>query len=157
MTRFRTIEIDIEVHKRIEAERISFDEPDIAPLRRLLGLGPLECVPASDRPYYASWRDDGVELPHGTPLRMKHLRGRQIFEGMVKDGKLSFQDQLFGTVSGAASALAITSKGSKTNLNGWDKIEAKLDENDQWTLLSILRRKNYPAVDLSKINISFDQ
>src|SRR4051794_12766273 len=80
-----SIEIDFEVYKLIEAERKGFDEPRLAALRRLLGLkNQPQTDAASPRPGLP-WIGAGVELPHGTEVKMFYS-GRQ-YDGEILNGK----------------------------------------------------------------------
>ncbi|MGO4837182.1 hypothetical protein AB4144_33530, partial [Rhizobiaceae sp. 2RAB30] len=87
---FQKIDIDWDIHRMIEAERRGFDEPPHVALRRLLKLPPPE--PCSPEPAPVSsglaWREDNVEVPHGSDARMAYQRGRQVYEGKFLDGKL---------------------------------------------------------------------
>lgn len=139
MTELRTIEIDFDVHKVIEAERRSFTEPPNAALRRLLKLREAS-RPEARKPLNTNgraWSGEGVIIPHGTPVRM-HYNGR-LFEGHVIDGKWVIEGKSFDSPSGAASGTAITKKGKKTRLDGWIYWEAQL--HGSWTHIHSLRRK----------------
>jgi len=142
MSRFKTIEIDFDVHKCIETERRSFDEPPNTALRRLLKLP--EVVPDGGYKetdlYRRPWSEDDVSLPHGTPIRLVYNRGRQKFEGRVENGKLMFGSIGFDSVSGAASHLARTRKGERTKLNGWLYVQYKEPGSSQWVPLNDLRQ-----------------
>lgn len=144
------IDIDWDIHRLIEAERKGFEEPPYLALRRLLGLPSVD--PAA-RPAGApastaapvplgegkSWREDGVEVPHGAHARMRYLRGSQVYEGQFLDGQLVVDGHRFETLSAAAIALAVTRKGEKTSLNGWNYWEVKMPGATQWTSLKSLR------------------
>src|SRR5918995_1985399 len=96
----RTIAIDMEVHKRIEAARLSFEESDNAILRRLLRVGEAQPAGAPEPaapPRRAKgggaadggWSKIGrhgrtVFLPNGTLLRAAY--GGRTVEGEVRDG-----------------------------------------------------------------------
>lgn len=145
MTQLRTIEIDFDIYKLIESERQSFDEPPHIALRRLLSL-PEETQqkkettslePILGRPF----TQEGISIPHGSYARMQYLRGAQIYEGKFLDGALVVDSKKYFTLSSAASALAITKDGAKTNLNGWMYWEAKFPEATDWIALSDLRAK----------------
>ena len=58
----RTIEIDFDVHKAIEAERQSFSEVPNAVLRRLLKLGPGASVMPTANGIGGAWTGKGVTL-----------------------------------------------------------------------------------------------
>lgn len=138
-----TIEIDFDIHQRIEGERRSFDEPPYLALRRLLNLpAPTEAGKDNEdsstdgRP----WREGLVEVPHGSFARMSYQRGKQIFEGRFWDGKLVVDGRPFDTLSAAASALAVTKGGDHPNLNGWNYWEAKLPGETRWRSLAEMRQ-----------------
>ncbi|WP_425085790.1 hypothetical protein [Ruegeria profundi] len=138
----KTIEIDFDIHKLIEAERRGFDEPEYVALRRLLNLPEPEAVkpskPISEgRPFV----QDGVSIPHGSLARMEYQRGSQIYEGKFLNGHLVVGELHFTSLSAAAIALAITKDGKKTSLNGWLYWKAKFPGETQWRSLSALREK----------------
>jgi hypothetical protein len=139
MTQYRTIEIDFDVHKRIEAERRSFEETPNDALRRLLNL-PERREPASPKPEGRPWSGEGAVLPHGTRVRMTY--GQQLIEGEIRDGKWVCDGRSFDTPSAAASALARTKEGSTTSLNGWNYWEAKLPGTADWGPIKMLRRNS---------------
>lgn len=142
--KFASIEIDFDIHKRIEAERKSFDEPPFLALRRLLDLPPMpikdedEGAPVAEgRP----WREGLVEVPHGSHARMSYQRGQQVFEGKFLNGELVVDGQSFHTLSSAASALAVTKYGDHPSLNGWNYWEAQFPGEGQWRSLGELRKR----------------
>jgi negative regulator of replication initiation len=85
----RSIEIDFDVHKRIEAERTSFGESANDVLRRLLGIGQREnkasVMIAAAAEHGRSWTGKSVMLPGGTQVRMDY-NGQQL-TGVITDGK----------------------------------------------------------------------
>ena len=120
---FATIEIDFEVHKKIEVERASFGEKPNDALRRLLGLGPsaVTTAPPSGASASAmlgrSWVGKNVELPHGTLLRMRH--NNRAYDGVIHDGEWLVDGHRYSSPSGAAGGVAITRAGTRTKLDGW--------------------------------------
>jgi hypothetical protein len=140
MQELRTIEIDWDIHKMIEAERTSFDEPPFIALRRLLKLQPLKPAAKQESGPGIPWVEDGVTVPHGSLARMKYLRGSQIYEGQFLNGKLLVKGREFETLSAAASALAVTKNGSKPSLNGWLYWEAKFPGETTWRRLGQMRK-----------------
>jgi hypothetical protein len=136
----RSIEIDWDIHKKIEAERRGFDEPEYAALRRLLGL-PTEEIrrPEIQQTEGRPWSEDGVVVPHGSLARMSYNYGRQNYEGHFLDGKLVVNGKQYDTLSSAASDLALTKAGSKTSLNGWLYWEVRFPHKNQWERLQDLR------------------
>ena len=139
---FRTIEIDFDVHKTIENARRGFYESPNGALRRLLKLPEpdpsprtADATPRAKRP----WRDHGVDLPHGTAIRMEY--NRRIHEGRIVDGEWVVEGRRFDLPSGAASGVAATKKGKSPRLVGWKYWRVKRLGEDHWTLLDDLRPK----------------
>ncbi len=132
MSDLRTIQIDFDLHKLIEAERRGFGETPNEVLRRLLKLGPPSPSHASLKPIVRgrAWSDEGVVLAHGTKVRMSY-NGR-THEGEIVDGKWVVEGKSFSSPSGAASGTAITKRGKKTRLDGWKYWEVKLVGEDSW-------------------------
>lgn len=141
MKEIRTIEIDFDVHKVIEAERRSFSETANTVLRRLLRLpesdNAFEPAPASSGNEKA-WSEKGVTLPHGTEVRMSY--NGQLYEGQIRDGKWVIGNKEFNSPSGAASGIAVTKRGKRTRLDGWMYWEVLIPSESNWTPLKILRR-----------------
>jgi hypothetical protein len=139
MTDRRTIEIDFDIHKRIEASRRSFSETDNAVLRRLLKLDSEETLPkvighAAGR----EWFGDGVTLPHGTELRMTY-NGR-LHAGQIDNGDWHVEGERYNSPSAAAGGVARTKKGGKTSLDGWIYWEVKRPGDRDWVPIKSLRR-----------------
>lgn len=145
------IEIDWDIYKAIETERRGFDEPPYIALRRLLKLPPPAPASTAIEPINSGipWSEDGVTVPHGSAARMEYLRGSQVYEGQFLNGRLVVNGQSFDTLSAAASALAVTKGGSKTNLNGWQYWTAKFPGEKAWRSLGDMRRShlNLPSLD----------
>src|SRR5665213_2258408 len=82
----RTIEIGLEVHKAIEAERRTLDEAEDEILVRLLKLTRVAAT-QGQRPEYpgVSWKKDGVVLPDGTLLHASY--SGQELDGVVRGGQ----------------------------------------------------------------------
>lgn len=141
MPEFRTIEIDFDVYKLIEAERRSFDEPRIAALRRLLKLpAKANAEPAViGKSAERAWSGEGVILAHGTRVRMSY-NGRQ-YDGEIVDGNWVIEGKAFGSPSGAASGSAITKNGKTTRLDGWIYWEVQAPGDAGWTPIKALRPK----------------
>jgi hypothetical protein len=142
MMQFRTIEIDFDVHRAIENARRGFHDSANDALRRLLKLpepdgspGPADATPQVKRP----WRDDGVDLPHGTAVRMEY--NRRIHEGQIVDGQWVVEGRRFDSPSGAASGVAVTKKGKSPRLDGWKYWRVKRPGEDHWEPLDDLRPK----------------
>ena len=131
MSEFRTIEIDFDIHKLIEQERRSFAEEPREVLRRLLKLG--EAPAATTLAAQRGWSGLGVTLPHGTKLRMAY--NGVTYEGEIVEGIWVVAGQQFTSPSGAASGVAVTKKGKKTRLDGWNYWHVKLPGTSTWTTL----------------------
>jgi hypothetical protein len=141
----RSIEIDFDIHKLIEAERRGFDEPPFVALRRLLKLPeqtslPVTAVPESGVP----WHGEGVTLPHGTKLRMIYGRPKRTYPGTIIHGEWVVAGEKFDSPSGAASGVAITGKGKKTRLNGWELWEVQRPGEAEWVFIDVLRKQAAP-------------
>ena len=135
----RTIEVDFDVHKRIEMERRGFDEPPNVALRRLIGLP--EAHPQStiqSASAGSGWSGDGVELPNGTRTRMAY--NRIAHHGVIEGNEWSVGGQRFASPSGAM-AVARTRRGRQTRLDGWKYWEVLLPGSEEWVPLDSLRAK----------------
>jgi hypothetical protein len=138
MSETRTIEIDFELHKKIETERTSFSETPNDVLRRLLNLGGRQSTPASSQPSGRPWSGKGATLPHSTELRMEY-NGRQ-YTGSIDDGEWFVEGQRFRSPSAAAGGVAITKDGTHPSLDGWVYWQVKRPGDGTWTPLKKLRR-----------------
>lgn len=145
MAETRSIEIDFEVHQRIEAARKGFDEAPNTVLRRLLGIDQpapqtmrKETAPDKKQREGRPWFGKGVTLPHGTLVQMDY-NGR-VYSGVIDDGWWLVEGRRFKSPSGAASGVAITGRGAKTRLDGWKYWSVKLPASDKWQHISTLRR-----------------
>ncbi len=136
MTDFQTIEIDFDVHKRIELERQSFAESPNAVLRRLLNIGGTSS-PVSTVTLGRPWAGKGVTLPDGTELRMEY-NGR-VHAGIIQDGVWMVEGGQYKSPSAAAGGVARTKDGKKTNLDGWTYWQVKRPEDVNWIGIDELR------------------
>ena len=114
MPEFRNIEIDFEIHKRIELEKRSFSESENDVLRRLLGLNG-QHQGDGKRPEGRSWFGKGVTLPHGTEIRMEY-NGR-VHSGQIDDGEWLVEGSRFQSPSAAAGGVALTKDGHHPSLD----------------------------------------
>jgi hypothetical protein len=136
---FRSIDIDFEVHKRIELARESFSETPNAVLRRLLGLDSSDAVQQFSSPSaMRAWSGKGVQLPHGTRVRMDY-NGR-THEGEIVDGSWQVEGGHYSSPSAAAGGVARTKDGKRTNLDGWIYWRALPPGEGEWLKLSEMRR-----------------
>ena len=135
----RSIEIDFEVHQKIEIERKSFSESPNESLRRLLGLGtPSDQTPSAAQTDGRAWSGKGVTLPHGTELRMDY-NGVE-YRGTIDDGKWACGNGLHAGPSPAAAAVASTKRGKTPSLNGWMYWQAKKPGSSTWVPINEFRR-----------------
>ncbi len=132
MSQFRTIEIDFDVHKRIELERTNFGESPNEVLRRILGITQNSEIKNHENPR-KSWSSDGVTLPHGTELRMTY-NGIE-YSGAINDGAWLVEGEEYNSPSGAAGAVARTKQGKPTPLNGWKYWFVKKPGASNWSAL----------------------
>ena len=143
MANMRSIEIDFDIHKLIEAERRDFSEMPNAPLRRLLGLGEAE-EPVQEHPSSAgaftngAWTGKGVILPAGTQLRMEY-RGQQHF-GVIEDASWVVDGKKYKSPSAAAGGTARTKAGTRPSLDGWKYWLVKRLGDEGWVSLGALRK-----------------
>ena len=143
MQQLQKIEIDWDIHKLIEGERSSFDEPPHVALRRLLKLPPskpLSLAATHNTSAGTPWTDSGVTVPHGSLARMEYGRGSQVYEGQFLNGKLVVSGQSFDALSAAADTLALTKDGKKPSLNGWLYWKVKFPGETKWRSLNDMRR-----------------
>ena len=136
----KQIEIDFDVNKLIELERISFDESPNDALRRLLKLPPTASgLPIAATPQGKAWSGKGVILPHGTQLRMEY-NGVE-YQGLIQDGKWDCGGGRHAGPSPAAASVAKTRNGSRPSLNGWIYWTAKLPGAARWVPISSMRKR----------------
>ncbi len=139
MSEFRMIEIDFEIHKRIEAERKSLSEPEYIIVHRLLKIE--LTAPITEDPGKSSSQNGtnqggvslryGVSLPSGTELRMRYNGVNHT--GDVHDGAIWVNGKSFRGPSPAAIEI------TKSSVNGWIKWEANI--SGRWVLLDALRKR----------------
>jgi hypothetical protein len=143
MSDYRTIEIDLDVHRQIEGARVNFSQTPNEILRELLGLakatkpngGAKHHRDVGNRP----WSGKGVTLPHGTELRMEY-NGR-VHEGVIEDGKWRVEGALYESPSAAAGSVARTKSGKTTSLDGWIYWQAKRPGEPDWVGIASMRRQ----------------
>jgi hypothetical protein len=142
----RSIDIDFDTWRLIQIEKTGFEEPDFVALRRLLKLPELKNderpkeepkvvapIATANGANGAPWGDQGVRLPHGTPVRMSYGHGRQKFEGVINNGDWLIDGNRYKSPSAAAGAV------TKISLNGWLYWEAFL--HGQWHKLADMRQR----------------
>jgi hypothetical protein len=143
MENTRSIEIDFEVHQKIELERTSFEELPNDALRRLLGLGLkaqiAQTINARDNlPIGRAWSGKGVTLPHSTELKMEY--NGSVHLGTIDDGIWMVEGTQCKSPSDAASAVAKTRGGRTTSLNGWIYWQVKRPTDRKWVRIDALRK-----------------
>ena len=144
MSSLRSTQIDIDVHKCIEAGRESFGESQNDILRRLLGLSPKK-RPNGARPAVQTnknakaWFGKGITLPHGTQLRMEYNGHRHL--GEIRDGEWLVEGKRFRSPSAAAGGVARTRAGKRPSLDGWIYWHVKRPTDGQWILLKAVREQ----------------
>lgn len=139
MLETRTIEIDFDVHKHLEAARTSFSETPNETLKRILGIE--RCAsdaPSPNVPQGRPWAWKGVELAHGTELRMDY-NGRQ-HSGIVRNGIWVVESKEYSSPS-AACSVARTKDGRSTPLDGWKYWYVRQPGQMRWTLIDKLRKR----------------
>jgi hypothetical protein len=138
MRELKTIEIDFDVHKKIEEARMSFADTPNDVLRRLLGLVPQKSTD-SKQPAESSMRDsggmqlDGIFLPAGTELR-KRYKGI-LHSAHVESGSIVLNGKRFQSPSMAG--IEVTGY----NVNGYRFWEGRLPGSSQWRLLERIRHR----------------
>lgn len=132
------IQVDLEVHKALEARRQSFSESHNDILRRALGISSStsKTSSAAAPEEIIVWSRKGVGLPKGTRWRMSSANGEQ--NGPVVQGGFQHKGSVVSSPSRLATDLYRTKSGGKTNLNGWRYIEVKRPGDTDWTMLSSL-------------------
>ena len=135
MSQLSTIEIDFDVHKRIETERRSFSETPNEVLRRLLLIDSAP-IPSSEA---RAWSGKGVWLPHGSEIRMEY-NGR-VHSGVIQDGEWVVEGEKYKSPSGAATGVARTKSGKQTNLDGWNYWQFRRPGEAHWTPIRALKAR----------------
>ena len=129
MKQYSQIEIDIDVHKAIEAARQSFDEQPNTILRRLL-LNERNIVLHPEETSGRAWSGKGITLPHGTELQMTY--NGVVHRAVIEDGRWRMGNEYFKTPSGAAGYVAELVTGERKSLNGWLYWAAKVPGQNLW-------------------------
>ena len=139
-TDWKQIEINIEVHRALEARREAFHESYNDILLRVLEIENPQTRTQTERTSSAeepvAWRRKGVTLPSGTRWRL--LNGSDHDSGEVANGYFRSRSQRYKSPSGLAMALYRTKEGRRTNLNGWRYIEVLRPQDKEWVLLNDL-------------------
>ena len=137
----KTIEIDIDVHKAIERERVDFSETENSILKRLLNVSKksVDHMNTDQKP----WTGKGVTIPHGSEAKMSY-NGIEYY-GKIENGNWNVEGQLFHSPSAAASNVAKTKYGGNTSLNGWHYWEIKFPNSSTYSPLWKMREESSPS------------
>jgi Restriction Enzyme Adenine Methylase Associated len=153
MPELRTIEIDLDVHKLIEAERETFAEPPNNVLRRLLKIDTGASAPRQvPHETAGAWTGKRVTLPAGTLVRMEY-RG-QTHRGEIRDSSWLVDGRRFESPSAAAGGVARTKHGRRPSLDGWKYWHAQRPGESGWTSIDALRQRPSRAVPIHSQGIS---
>ena len=141
MSTMRSIEIDLDVYKRIELERRSFDETHNELLRRLLAIDgtALNAAASVTDPSARAWSGKGVTLPHGTRVRMDYNGTEHA--GHIDNGEWLVEGARFKSPSAAAGGVARTRSGKAPSLDGWNYWQVQRPGERKWVLLNSLREE----------------
>lgn len=136
----RTIQIGLEVHKAIEAERRTLAETENAVLMRLL-LGESN-APKIEVPQQAlrtgkAWTKDDVVLPEGTKLKGQY--SGQTVVGEVIDGRWLIAGKSYDSPSMALIHNVRTRDGRRTNINGWNHWLVQRPQDTVFKSIKVLR------------------
>ena len=82
--------------------------------------------------------NEGVSLPHGTQLRMEYNGAQYV--GAIEGGVWSVEGKTFKSPSAAAGGVALTKKGTHTQLDGWEYWQVKRPGDHRWIELNSLRK-----------------
>lgn len=128
----KKIEIDVEVHKAVEARRTSFDQNPNDILREVFKLErAANTQPAETANKRATWTTKGIQFEVGDKLQAQY-KG-QTYEAQVEVDGIRVNGELRKSPSSAANAI------TGTGVNGW-KFWKYLDrERGTWRYISKLR------------------
>jgi hypothetical protein len=144
-----TVDIDLDVHRKIELARLNFDENGNDILRRLLKLDDSFARPArnsnEDTRAKGGGAIDGgwskidrfgrsIFLPDGTRLRAAYA-GRAV-EGEIIAGMWVVAGNAYNSPSSALNANVRTRNGNNVNLNGWRHWEVRPPGTETWVRLN---------------------
>ena len=124
------ISIDLDVYKEIQQRLESFTDTPNQVLRRVFSLE--TAIEEPSQPLKGDLHIKGVVLKEGLKLS-KAFKG-QMFEAVVRDGRIDFKGKLYPTPSGAAVAAV------GYNVNGWRFWDYFHDASGTWKPLNSLRR-----------------
>lgn len=131
-----TIDIDLEVYKIIFNHSNYFDEPANNILKRLLtqnNVTPSSIQTSNTEDHAGGITVSKTFLKSGLKLK-KHFKGA-MFEAIVRNGYIEFDNKRYKSPSGAA---VVAAKGSVNGWRFWDFLD---DTDGKWKSLEILRTK----------------
>lgn len=126
------IQVDIDVYRHLESNRLTFSESHNEILRRILGFGDIpreETMPSQQRKQGLVAR--GILIPNGLRLR-KVFKGRLI-EAEVKDDAIEYDGHSYTSPSKPACV------ATGTSVNGWKFWEYFDETSASWQPLEALR------------------
>ncbi|MGO9620786.1 MAG: hypothetical protein ACLPT6_05205 [Desulfobaccales bacterium] len=127
--KFKTIEIDLEIYRLIETNRISFDETYTEILRRLLGLKPSDKQTGDEIGMNLGY---GVILLNGTLIKGNGKRADCQAE--IRDSHIVYNGESYDSLSAAAKRFG--------GPNGWVFWKwVKRPQDSEWIILNELRDK----------------
>ena len=133
MKKVKQIEIDLEVYKALVQHCNFIDEPFNDVLKRVLG----KYEGKEDEDIEADQKEGGLLvkrtfLKNGMKLQ-KNFKGK-LFEAIVRNGYIEFEDKKYTSPSGPA---VVAAQGSVNGWRFWDFFDEK---DNQWKLLETLRK-----------------
>lgn len=137
----KEILISLEVAKKLENDRQSFEETEDDILRRKYGLPPANRPESRSNGQGRPVVCRGGTIPHGTKLRSTYL-GRP-WSAKVENGRIYLEGGTQEYRSPSAAAWSITRGG----VNGWNFWEYEI-ESGKWDVLSEIRKQKREASGL---------
>lgn len=135
MPKFVKIDVDEELHRFLETNRMSARDSHNDVLRRLLRM------PAAEGEAQATadgdWASHGVSLPNGTQLRITY--NGQTDYGEIRDGAWWIYNTRYDSPSGAAGAVARSRRGGFAKVDGWRYWQVRRPGDGRWVPLGELR------------------
>lgn len=135
---YKTIEIDIDIYRTIEANRLNFSESANDILHRILNTGQQAALPLQPQPIENGWEAKGVFFPEGSYFKMEY--NNQKYYGQIKNGNLVVQNKKFRSFSDAANYFARSKNGKMVNINGWNVFSTKFPGESTWQQVNKLRK-----------------
>lgn len=124
-----SVQLDAELMRVIDANKIFPDDDSRAVLRRLLKI---DKTPDG-------WFSQGVFLPNGTKIRMGYGNTTTL-SGEIRNGRWMVHGRKFDSPSTAATAFVAKGRGrAKARVNGWLYWQVLPPGETAWALLDSLR------------------